>query len=299
MSETLASRAPAALTHRAPPPRRTAHGAVYVAIALAVALAWFVVRATGLQPATRAGYWLGVAGGTMMLGLFAYPLRKRLRFMARWGAAKWWFAVHMVLGIAGPLLVLVHSTFRAGSLNAAVALYSMLIVAASGVVGRFLYLQLHRGLSGERETLAHLQRALGLDQDNVHSALAGSASRKVERLLHEFEQAALAGPAGAMRHFAAFTALPLRRRWAAKRCAQLLRDDVRARAKVRRWDARTAAAEYRTERDAVEACLRGIERVAQFHAATRLFSLWHVLHVPIVYVMVLCAIVHVVAVHAY
>ena len=40
-------------------------------------------------------------------------------------------------------------------------------------------------------------------------------------------------------------------------------------------------------------------RVAQLAAYTRLFSLWHVLHVPFVFLMVLCAIAHVVAVHAY
>jgi hypothetical protein len=39
--------------------------------------------------------------------------------------------------------------------------------------------------------------------------------------------------------------------------------------------------------------------VAQLSAYTRLFSLWHVLHVPFVVVMVLCAIAHIVAVHAY
>jgi hypothetical protein len=63
----------------------------------------------------------------------------------------------MMAGIAGPLLVLFHSTFHVGSFNAAVALASMLLVVASGLVGRYLYRKIHRGLYGSRETAADLQ----------------------------------------------------------------------------------------------------------------------------------------------
>jgi hypothetical protein len=45
--------------------------------------------------------------------------------------------------------------------------------------------------------------------------------------------------------------------------------------------------------------MQGVQRVAQFNTYERLFSLWHVLHVPFVYMLVLSAIAHVVAVHMY
>jgi len=45
--------------------------------------------------------------------------------------------------------------------------------------------------------------------------------------------------------------------------------------------------------------LRAMQRVAQFRAYERLFSLWHVLHIPFVFMLVVSAIVHVVAVHMY
>ena len=45
--------------------------------------------------------------------------------------------------------------------------------------------------------------------------------------------------------------------------------------------------------------LMTLQRIAQFSAWERLFSWWHVAHVPFVYLMVLSAIAHVVAVHAY
>jgi len=40
-------------------------------------------------------YWLGVAGGTGMLMLFLYPLRKRWRAMREIGSTRFWFALHM------------------------------------------------------------------------------------------------------------------------------------------------------------------------------------------------------------
>lgn len=272
--------------------------AIYAAIAAAVAGAWLFVRLTGLKAASPAGYWLGVAGGVTMLLLFAYPLRKRLRIMSRWGAAKWWFGVHMVLGLGGPLLVLVHSTFQVGSLNAGVALYSMLIVGASGVVGRFLYLQVHGSLHGERRSLAQLQHALGLQHCSMHSALA--SRQKVEAVLLQFEHDSLGGPTTLSRQLAAFFVLPVRRRWTRTHCARELRRQLRRQARGGGPEAMAAARrEYRVEADAMDAYLQAVVRTAQYQSAVRLFSLWHVLHVPFVYVMVLCALAHVVAVHAY
>ncbi|HJV61433.1 MAG TPA: hypothetical protein VJ743_10850, partial [Albitalea sp.] len=113
---------------------------LYALLGAMVFGAWRFSRLGWFTAGDRTGYWLGVAGGVAMLLLFSYPLRKYVRVLHRWGQVKWWFWVHMALGITGPLLILVHSTFRVGSLNAAVALYSMLIVALSGIVGRFIKL---------------------------------------------------------------------------------------------------------------------------------------------------------------
>jgi len=270
---------------------------LYLGIAALVAAAWLLVRALDLHAASDSGYWLGVAGGCMMLLLFAYPLRKRLRVMARWGAAKWWFAVHMVLGIGGPWLVLVHSGFQIGSLNAGVALYSMLIVAGSGVVGRFLYLRIHRGLSGERQSLAQLQQSLGLQHDGLHSALGFSPL--LERSLLRFETYALAGQGSLRQHLRAYTLLPLRHAATRERCLRALRPALRKQAGLQGWDETTRRRQHRLLRQTVIGYLQAVQRVAQFQAAVRLFSLWHVLHVPFVYLMVICAVAHVIAVHAY
>jgi hypothetical protein len=111
---------------------------VYLVIAALILAAWRFSQMKLFDAGDDIGYWLGVAGGVTMLLLFSYPLRKHFKFTRNWGRVKWWFLVHMFLGVGGPVLILIHSTFRVGSLNAGVALYSMLLVAASGVVGRFI-----------------------------------------------------------------------------------------------------------------------------------------------------------------
>ena len=45
--------------------------------------------------------------------------------------------------------------------------------------------------------------------------------------------------------------------------------------------------------------LQTVQRCARFSTFGRLFPLWHVIHIPFVWMLVITAIVHVVAVHAY
>lgn len=270
---------------------------IYALLTALVLGAWQLSRLGLFEAGDDVGYWLGVAGGSMMLLLFSYPLRKHVRALHRLGKVKWWFIVHMVLGVGGPLLILLHSTFRVGSLNAAVALYSMLVVAASGVVGRFIYLHIHRGLSGERTQLAQLQARAGFDQSQARSRL--HFAPRVEALLLAFAQDELRCAPGWHTWLRQVFVLPLRMWWLYLRCALELRAPLRELAARRNADGAERARRGRLARKLVRRYLASVVRVAQFTAYERLFALWHVAHVPFVYLLVICAVVHVVAVHAY
>ncbi len=273
---------------------------LYLSLVGATAGVWWVSR-TGLYTAgSDAGYWMGVAGGVMMVLLFAYPLRKRWAALARFGKAKIWFVVHMVLGVGGPLLILAHSTFRVGSVNAAVALFSMLLVSASGVAGRFLYLRIHRGLGGERHTLRSLRESLGL-ADGSAQALLLMAPQTSKRLL-AFEQRFAATNPGVRLGLVqviglSWTGRRLRRQCCAEVDGHL--DEMTTLVGREGWSTADQQARTAQAKQAVSDFVHAVMSVAQFSLVDRLFSLWHVVHIPFVYVMVLCAIAHVVAVHAY
>src|SRR5262245_37829649 len=58
-----------------PAPRRTSifPKVFTVAVLLALGIGWVSRDDSGLTPASGAGYWLGVAGGVLMLALLLYP----------------------------------------------------------------------------------------------------------------------------------------------------------------------------------------------------------------------------------
>ncbi len=262
-----------------------------------VAAAIVVGRSGRFTAGSDLGYWIGVAGGVAMLLLFLYPLRKRWRRLRDVGTTRFWFALHMMLGILGPVLIIVHSTLRFGSLNATVAFGAMALVAASGIMGRFLYSRIHHGLYGRRATLAELRAQAGLDAEAVHSKLAFAP--EVEARLDEYARLATATGQDALAHPMQFMALGWHAKVARWRCTSETVDALRRLAAAERWPQQKLKRRIRSRKALIATHLRVVQRVAQFGVFERLFSWWHVLHVPLVYMMVLAAVAHVVAVHMY
>jgi hypothetical protein len=251
----------------------------------------------GFEPGSEMGYNLGLAGGIMMLVLFLYPLRKHFRFMHGLGPARYWFALHMAMGILGPLFILAHSRFQVGSVNAGVALGSMCLVAGSGIVGRFIYTKIHHGLYGRRASLEEMRAQAGLNSREVQSRLFFAP--KVEAALSRFEAVALTAHANPLAGAWAFVMLWLRAWHAYLYCTRELQRLYKAHASKRDWDQAKYRRRLKAANHLVRTYLRSTREVAHFNTYERLFSLWHVLHVPLVYMLILSAIAHVVAVHMY
>jgi len=270
---------------------------IYLVLVSLTALVWQISRQGYFEAGDDVGYWLGVAGGVMMLLLFSYPLRKHFRFAQGWGRVKWWFLVHMLLGVGGPMLILLHSTFHVGSLNAAVALYSMLIVALSGVVGRFIYARVHRGLRGEEVSLKELQAYVAPEQEEVRSRLAFAPV--VEARLRAFEQTELKASTGWLTYFRQVFLLPVKQAWVYHQCVVELREPIHRLAAHSKWSSDDLVRRERQARKLVRRYLTAVVKVAHYTAYEKLFSLWHVAHIPFVYLLVISAVVHVIAVHAY
>lgn len=245
-----------------------------------------------LTPRHGLGYWLGIVGGSLMLSLLIYPLRKRMPALAVIGSVRFWFRTHMVLGVVGPLAILYHSNFSLGATNSNVALFCMLVVSGSGLFGRYLYARIHHGLYGRRATLQEL--ALDSDKLRQHSG----ALRLLPGLMDEVTRSEhrIAAPMPlAVRPFVA----AWRQRHECRRVARLIRhavDIVATRSRVVHWQRERltlAASRY------VETRLMAARRVAEFEASERLFAAWHILHLPLFVMLVIVGVVHVIAVHIY
>ena len=109
-----------------------------------------------LKPGGFLGHGYGIIGTVMMLLLLLYSLRKRTRIFGKIGAVGRWLDVHIYFGIVGPLLIVLHTSFKLNGI-VAISFWSMVAVALSGVVGRYLYLQIPRGIRGNELGMQELE----------------------------------------------------------------------------------------------------------------------------------------------
>ena len=109
-----------------------------------------------LKPNGSLGLGLGFFGFALFLGIFLYPLRKRWDWLRRIGSTKHWLDFHIVLGLTAPFVIAFHASFKFRGL-AGMAFWIMSAVAASGVVGRYLYAQIPRSLSAAEISLKELE----------------------------------------------------------------------------------------------------------------------------------------------
>ena len=249
-----------------------------------------------ITPEYGLGYMLGLTGGSAMLLLLFYPLRKHIRFMNKLGAIRHWFRIHMALGVIGPIMVLYHCNFSLGSVNSNVALFSMLIVAGSGLIGRFIYTRIHHGLYGQRLTMQELRASLDQQKDRLGQMF--DSMPRVQEYLASLEKMVLR-----RRNFTLqllyIPIIAMNIRWKRRWIKKLLKKDIRkiTAAKIQHDDG---------EREAVKDSLRMISvyldttrKTGQLMTYERMFAIWHVLHLPLFVMLIITGFIHVFAVHVY
>jgi hypothetical protein len=232
------------------------------------------------------------------VALLFYPAFKRSRFFGTGARAAFWFRWHMLLGIAGPVLIFFHSNFSLGAMNSNVALFSMILVAGSGIIGRYIYTQVHAGLSGARLDMGSLltesaRLMLGIEAD------VGGSGGLVAKAMADFSVKATPKQAGLLPSLLNAMAMPMRRRNARARIMLEVRKAVAANRMLRGWSAAEAKAHDELSENHVNDFLGAVSRAAQFTFWERMFSLWHILHVPLFFLLLVSGVIHVIAVHIY
>jgi hypothetical protein len=250
-----------------------------------------------LSPKSGLGYAIGIVGGVLILSQLLYAVRKRVPSLRNVGSVHGWFQIHMILGIVGPVCILIHCGFSLGATNSNIALFSMLTVAGSGIFGRYFYAKIHHGLYGRKASLAELQERAQAVRERAVKVLK---MPELTNLLEEEERRLLAvgnwGPLGAL-----FAPLAISYRYSSGRAR--LRRYVRAVLRV--TAARHKAVAKQSDRfervafDYVSRRMKVTREVVEFRIYERLFSVWHVLHMPLFLMLIAAGIVHVISVHVY
>jgi hypothetical protein len=107
----------------------------------------------GLKPSGIIGHGLGIIGSLLMIfGMLSYMVRKRYHVLSRWGLLKHWLEFHIFLCTLGPMMVLFHTSFKFGGI-VSISFWSMVAVFISGIIGRFIYIQIPRSIEGRELSL--------------------------------------------------------------------------------------------------------------------------------------------------
>jgi hypothetical protein len=267
-------------------------------VLIVIAAGWLQRGEEYLVPDSGPGYWLGIGGSVAMLSLLVYSLRKRYKAARLIGTVRFWFRTHMLLGILGPVLILFHTNFKLGPMNSNVALFAMLTVACSGVVGKYIYGKIHMGLYGHKaraeEILAEAD-ALKRDLGNELKA-AAFVSRELNAFSDSIKDKA---PTSAVGGLWTGAVIALRARALRRRLIAEARRLIRVEGRAQGWSWWQRREKFTRIARIVRRYSAAVLKAAELGFYERLFALWHVLHLPLFFLMVGTGIIHVWAVHHY
>jgi len=229
-----------------------------------------------LRPSGAAGHLLGIAGVALMLAMQLYTLRKR-HPRARWpGSLSFWLEFHIFCGLLGPALITFHTSFRFNGI-VSVAYWSMMLVMASGFVGRYLYVRIPKSIRGTEISVAEIEeRTIELRETLAALELPGELVLRIDAFeaREAFRSGGLPTWSGLL-----FGEAALRVRLRSLRSA------------VRRAAIERAVLDETLHLVAERAFLR--RRIAYLKRTKQLFDLWHVLHKPLAYLMLVIVALHV------
>jgi hypothetical protein len=249
-----------------------------------------------INPNHGLGYWLGIVGGSLMLVVLIYPARTRVEWLNFLGGVTGWFRAHMTLGVIGPLLVLFHSNFSLGATNSNVALFCMLAVAGSGLIGRYIYSRVYGDWYDHKSTLEELQATA--EQLRKQTSTVAVLPELLEAIDAEEQRLfrPASNPVGALLFPVTIGLRSVMGRWRLQ--SAIRRMIVQAAHQSPTLAAHgsrltSTAMNYATRR------LDSARRVREHGVYVKLFSLWHFAHVPFFIMTLVAGVVHIISVHVY
>jgi len=231
-----------------------------------------------LKPTGLIGHGLGIAGSLLMIvGVFGYMARKRFRSLSHFGVLAYWLEFHIFLCTMGPILVLYHTSFKFGGI-VAISFWSMIAVMISGIIGRYIYLQIPRTIQGgelslselsglENEVFTEMQEHYKVNYEiiaQLNIALSASALKEDKniflRIVHRF------------------------------RLERQLMKHVKEQLKSQQLDKRN----YRVVVQLFRSKIILNRRIAWLSTMQNFLRYWHVLHLPFALIMLMIMIIHII-----
>jgi hypothetical protein len=230
------------------------------------------------KPSGVFGHGLGIVGTLLIIiGVFGYQAKKKFRWLAtRFGRLKYWLEFHIFLCSLGPVMILFHTAFKFGGI-VSISFWSMVAVVASGIIGRFIYVQIPRTIGGRELTLSEV-KAMKAD--------LGEVLKGQYRLDEESYQLVLEAVDVNRQKFGAnFLSGMFNKYLEDKKTLREVKTTLRENG-LARPDVRKVA-------KLVDSELTLNNRIERLAIMQKMFKYWHVIHLPFALIMLIIMIIHV------
>lgn len=232
---------------------------------------------TLLKPSGPYGHGFGIIGTLLILiGVFGYIGRKKKKFLPRVGALKYWLEFHIFLCSVGPLLILFHTAFKFGGI-VSISFWSMVAVVLSGIIGRFIYIQIPRTIQGRELSLGEIKEVKEEMSRNL-SVKYGLSEQVYEKLITATKRAFEFKGSGFF-----------------NRIRQRMKYNKEVSAAVRTIlnETRLTGKDKRGVMKLVQHEMTMNARIGRLQTMQKLFRYWHVAHLPFALIMMVIMVIHV------
>lgn len=225
------------------------------------------------KPSGVYGHGIGILGTLMMLfGVVIYIARKRYDFLSRYIRLKHLLEFHIFLCTLGPILVLFHTAFKFGGI-VSIAFWSMVAVVLSGVIGRFIYIQIPRSIEGRALSLQEVQSMKTSIDTKLQEELGTQGS--VMSMLNIATASGLSATSSSI----------LTKFLADRKTISSIRRELKSTG--------LSGTERRSLLSMVREEIALANRISRLHTMQKLFEYWHVAHLPFALIMLIILVIHV------
>jgi len=222
-----------------------------------------------LKPNGLYGHGLGIIGTLLILiGVFGYMARKRMKILSRIWILKHWLEFHIFLCTLGSIMILFHTAFKLGGI-VSISFWSMVAVVLSGVIGRFIYLQIPRTIQGRELSLNEIRD----EKEKIQSVITNNLPESTYQELLDMNTVRTNKNGFIISYF-------LER----KHILQIGR-------KLRSFDIPARTRKEIIHQFSSEAALN--RKIHRLELMQRLFRYWHIAHLPFALIMLIIMVVHV------
>ena len=262
---------------------------------LLVSVTWLFISNANFLANGDFAYNAGLFGGFLMLCSIFYALMKRIRFINALGRNETWYYAHLVCGIVGPLLIILHTTFQIKSINSAVAFFTMFVIMLSGMFGRYIFTIFSFKSHRLYQRIGKLELSL---IRNLHQH-QHTTTKPVKSSLTRFAVSGLKKPKYWFQNIPQMLKVPFYAISYHFTLQRELRRMFREIGKRNAWDKQTIKETLASNKRIARKYTFNILLLSLISMTQNLLQNWRMIHANLLYLLTLTATAHIVAVHMY